>query len=69
MLDPTLAALFIVGLIVYFLPALVAATRHHHNANAILAVNLLLGWLVIGWIIALVWALTATRDAQERQPA
>jgi hypothetical protein len=51
----------IIGLIVlYFLPTLQAFTkgRRHPNANAIFALNLLLGWTVIGWVGALVWALT-----------
>jgi hypothetical protein len=27
------------------------------NASAIIALNLLLGWTFLGWVIALVWAL------------
>jgi hypothetical protein len=48
----------------YFLPAIVAAIRHHPNQNAIFIQNLLLGWTIIGWIIALIWANTfvARRD-------
>lgn len=43
---------------VYFLPALVAESRHKRNAEAIFALNLLAGWTTAGWIIAFVWALT-----------
>lgn len=53
----------IVLLAVYFLPAVVAAFRRHHNGGAILLTNLLLGWTGLGWIIALVWSVTATRPA------
>ena len=42
----------------YFLPTLVALGRGHRNAGAIIAVNLLIGWMFIGWVIALVWAMT-----------
>jgi hypothetical protein len=28
-----------------------------HNAGAIFALNLLLGWTLVGWVVALVWAL------------
>jgi hypothetical protein len=49
----------IFGLIFYFIPTAIAAARKHPNSGAIFAVNLLLGWACIGWIIALVWALTA----------
>jgi hypothetical protein len=45
----------------YLLPTLVAAWRSHHQTAAIFALNLLLGWTVLGWIIALVWELTATK--------
>jgi hypothetical protein len=42
---------------VYFLPSIVAIQKQKHNTAAIMAVNILLGWSVIGWIVALVWAL------------
>lgn len=45
----------------YFLPLLIALPRNHHNALAIAALNLLLGWTLLGWIAALVWSLTAVR--------
>lgn len=43
----------------YFVPTVVAFNRDHRNAAAIAALNLLLGWTFLGWIIALVWSLTA----------
>jgi Superinfection immunity protein len=49
---------FLLTLAAYFLPAIVANWRGHHNANAISMLNLLLGWTVFGWIIALIWATT-----------
>jgi hypothetical protein len=55
-----------VGLLLYQIPTLVAYSRNHHQATAIFALNLLLGWTVLGWIISLVWALTATRGADAR---
>lgn len=48
-------------LAIYFLPSLVATLRKHHQAGAIFVLNLLLGWTLLGWIIALVWAATAVR--------
>ena len=41
-------------ILLYFLPSIVG--RHKHDAVGIFVVNLLFGWTVIGWIIALVWA-------------
>ncbi len=50
---------------VYFLPGAIAKNRHHHNAGAIWALNILLGWTMLGWIGALVWALTAVKVLPE----
>lgn len=41
----------------YFLPAIIAAARHTHNATGILVLNLLLGWTVVGWFVALLMAI------------
>jgi hypothetical protein len=41
----------------YFLPAIIAAVRHTHNASGILLLNLLLGWTVVGWCVALLMAI------------
>lgn len=46
---------------IYFLPGIVAHIRAHHQENAIVLLNLLLGWTLLGWVIALVWAATAVR--------
>ncbi len=43
----------------YFLPAIVAGRRKHHQENAIIVLNIFLGWTGLGWIGALVWAFTA----------
>ncbi len=47
---------------VYFLPALVAKSRNHPNAEAIRILNLCLGWTFLGWVIALVWAHTQSNS-------
>lgn len=39
----------------YFVPTYIA--KNKRNFRAIFALNLLLGWTVIGWVAALVWAL------------
>jgi hypothetical protein len=57
----TFLVLFLIGL--YFLPAIVAAGRNHHNVMAIAATNLLFGWTFIGWCAALIWSLTKVQDA------
>ena len=42
----------------YFVPAIIAFVRGKANRMAILALNFLAGWTFIGWVGALVWALT-----------
>lgn len=51
--------------VAYFLPALVAYFRHHHNQNAICVLNLLLGWTALGWVVALIWAATSPVPAKK----
>jgi hypothetical protein len=38
----------------WLIPGFVANARKHHNRAAIWAVNILLGWNLIGWIV--IWA-------------
>ena len=44
------------GFVMYFLPTIVALARNKRDTMAILLLNLFLGWSVIGWVVALVWA-------------
>lgn len=41
----------------YLLPFSVALWRNHPVLMKIFLVNLILGWTIIGWVVALVWAL------------
>lgn len=60
-----LAWLFILGgAWLYFLPAITAWARKHQNMMAIFVLNLLLGWTLLGWAVAMVWACTKV-DAAE----
>ena len=45
------------GIAMYFLPAIIAAARHTHNATGILLLNIFLGWTVVGWVVALLMAI------------
>lgn len=51
--------LWVLGLGIYFFPAFIAMVRHHPNALAIVILNLLLGWTLLGWVGAFVWSVTA----------
>lgn len=59
MMDFLLRALLVAF---YFLPTGIAIRRDKANLGAIFALNLLTGWTIVGWIIALVWALTVDRE-------
>lgn len=44
------------GLAIYLIPTFVALGRKKQNALAIAALNVVLGWTLVGWAGALVWA-------------
>lgn len=52
----------------YMLPWAVAATRGKSNSGAIALVNVLVGWSVVGWVVALVMACGPHQVAGVRQP-
>lgn len=52
--------LAIAGIILYFLPAIIAYKRNHINKKIILLIDFLLGWTFLGWAGCLVWAFIDT---------
>lgn len=46
-------------LLIYLLPGIIAAGRQHPNATPIFLLNAFLGWTVLFWFVALLWASTA----------
>src|SRR5262249_16775949 len=67
--------LFLIGLALYFAPTIVACIRGKANGTAgVFVVNLLLGWSIVGWFVAFIWACSgetseqvAKRDQQHRE--
>ena len=51
-------ALIVIGLmfIAYFAPTIAAISFDHKNIAPIVIINVLLGWTLIGWVVALAWA-------------
>ena len=45
-------------LLLYFLPSFIAHKNKKDNARAITVLNTFLGFTVLGWVLALVWAVT-----------
>ena len=48
---------------IYFLPAIMAFHRNHHNKLAILVLNLFLGWTFLGWVGALIWSFMQVQES------
>jgi hypothetical protein len=42
--------------VMYFLPSIIALARGKRDLLAIFLLNLFLAWTVIGWFVALIWA-------------
>ena len=54
---PVIFVFILIALAFYFMPTLTAMGREKINTGAIFALNLFLGWTLVGWVVALVWAL------------
>jgi len=46
----------IIGFYVYFLPTIIADENIHPNTTAIFVVNIFFGVTLIGWVVAMIWA-------------
>jgi hypothetical protein len=44
------------GFVMYFLPSIFAFARNKRDTTAIVLLNFFLGWTMVGWVVALVWA-------------
>ncbi|MGQ7947180.1 superinfection immunity protein [Flavobacterium sp. WC2509] len=55
----------IIAVLIYFFPSVIAFSRSKSNTTAIVMLNLFLGWSFIGWIIALIWAVSKDRETQQ----
>lgn len=55
-MDP---GLFFVFALFYFLPTAVALLRGIKTPQGPILLNLLLGWTILGWVAALIWAACA----------
>jgi hypothetical protein len=51
----------VLAILAYFFPTIAASRYQHPRRIEILYLNILLGWTVVGWVIALQWALQASK--------
>lgn len=51
----------------YMLPSIIAYKRYHNNGACIALVNLFFGWSVLGWLVALIWSLSANVQPEKKE--
>ena len=51
-----IASLTSMSLALYLLPCLIGCARHAPDMGAVAVINILLGWTLIGWVVALAMA-------------
>lgn len=56
------------GLALYLLPLLIASRKGHPYTTAITLINLVLGWTFLGWLGALIWAVSPPGGDRYRPP-
>jgi hypothetical protein len=57
--------LLLIALIIYMLPTLIAYARDIPQRKAVTVFNIVLGWTLIGWFIAFLWATLAATTPEE----
>ncbi len=46
----------------YLIPTIIAFSEKKKNTSSIAVVNIFLGWTLIGWIVALAWAVSKDKE-------
>jgi hypothetical protein len=55
----------LLAVIIYMLPTMIAYARDIPARHNIMLANIILGWTVIGWFVAFLWAMMAETQAEE----
>jgi hypothetical protein len=53
--------------LLYLLPTIVASRYRHPKKLTIILLNVAAGWTIIGWVLALVWAMKGRQLCRSRQ--
>ncbi len=57
----------VAGIVLHFAPILICMYRGHPDTAAIAIINVFLGWTIVGWWVAIIWAVKAfPRDKHGR---
>lgn len=59
-----LGTYFILYLLTYFLPTIIALIWGCDRTGSVFIMNLFLGWTFIGWVWAFIWAVSPKREQQ-----
>lgn len=59
-----IATYFILYLLIYFLPTIIALIGGSDRMGSVFMMNLFLGWTFIGWVWAFVWAVSPKQQQQ-----
>ncbi|MGJ8524039.1 hypothetical protein R84981_002756 [Carnimonas sp. R-84981] len=59
-IGPAMVIIFLI--VVYMIPTFTAISNDHRNKAGIFVLNLFLGWSLVGWVAALVWAISKGSD-------
>ena len=66
MFDHTITVIMLMLIaILYMLPTLIAHARDIPQRQTITILNIVLGWTLIGWLVAFFWAMSAQTAADE----
>jgi hypothetical protein len=60
-----LAFLILISIPLYFLPSIIGFKKKNHLS--ILLLNIFLGWSIIGWVVALIWAVAEEESVEGGQ--
>jgi hypothetical protein len=61
-MTPEMFLLTVIAIVIYFLPSIIAMVRENTQTLAIFILNLILGWTILGWVGALVWAFVKQKN-------
>ncbi len=61
-------AVLLLLLAAYFIPVLIAYGRGHDQLTLIVVLDVCFGWTVLGWLVALLWSLTAIEPGPAAAP-
>lgn len=62
-------AILLISALIYFIPSIIAVFRDKKQKLVIFIINLFIGWTVVGWLTALIWAaLKEKTDGENIKP-